>query len=229
MRGANFRQFGGYDSKGRLELRLHDPIHLWVGPDMSELHTSPRDPIFWVHHANVDRLWANWEVDHSDDGPEDLTQRLTGLGNVYTAGAVMHLDDPKLGYEYVQSATALVFAQKQLKNQTVAQELAMVPDDFSQAELRFEGLHPMGRLPAYLDVFINGASNHAGKLALFGFHTHSHEMSNELDLTLDITEALSHISKGTPVEVSVVLSHPAHPADEPLALGFNRITLAFPA
>ncbi len=23
---------------------------------------SPNDPIFWLHHANVDRLWANWRA-----------------------------------------------------------------------------------------------------------------------------------------------------------------------
>jgi hypothetical protein len=46
MAAANFRQFGGFNSKGRLELILHDTIHLWVGPDMAEIDTSPRDPIF---------------------------------------------------------------------------------------------------------------------------------------------------------------------------------------
>jgi tyrosinase len=23
---------------------------------------SPRDPIFWLHHCNIDRLWAEWNA-----------------------------------------------------------------------------------------------------------------------------------------------------------------------
>jgi len=55
------------------------------------------------------------------------------------------------------------------------------------------------------------------------------KMKNQLDLTMDITEALSHISKGTPLEVNIVLSNPARSPDEPLTLAFDRITVAFPA
>lgn len=29
---------------------------------------SPNDPIFWLHHANVDRLWALWQ-EHHTQGP----------------------------------------------------------------------------------------------------------------------------------------------------------------
>jgi tyrosinase len=37
----------------------HDPIHNLIGNSMASL-LSPTDPIFWVHHANVDRLWSAW-------------------------------------------------------------------------------------------------------------------------------------------------------------------------
>ena len=26
--------------------------------------TAPRDPAFWFHHAQVDRLWAQWQEAH---------------------------------------------------------------------------------------------------------------------------------------------------------------------
>jgi len=29
--------------------------------------TSPNDPIFFLHHANVDRLWAKWQINHPGD------------------------------------------------------------------------------------------------------------------------------------------------------------------
>lgn len=28
------------------------------------LPTSPNDPVFFLHHANVDRLWATWQAAH---------------------------------------------------------------------------------------------------------------------------------------------------------------------
>ncbi|MGK7958336.1 MAG: tyrosinase family protein [Crocosphaera sp.] len=31
---------------------------------MNSILSSPYDPIFWLHHANVDRLWASWQVEH---------------------------------------------------------------------------------------------------------------------------------------------------------------------
>ena len=39
---------------------VHGMVHGWVGGTMSNPHTSPADPIFWLHHANLDRLWWKW-------------------------------------------------------------------------------------------------------------------------------------------------------------------------
>jgi len=39
----------------------HNTVHNLVGGDMTS-GTSPNDPLFWMHHANVDRLWAAWEA-----------------------------------------------------------------------------------------------------------------------------------------------------------------------
>ncbi|MFN6560903.1 MAG: tyrosinase family protein [Nostoc sp. ChiSLP01] len=36
---------------------------------MSNVPGSPNDPIFWLHHANVDRLWAEWEEKHCSKKP----------------------------------------------------------------------------------------------------------------------------------------------------------------
>jgi tyrosinase len=39
----------------------HNPVHNIIGGVMASLQ-SPTDPIFWFHHANVDRLWSAWEL-----------------------------------------------------------------------------------------------------------------------------------------------------------------------
>jgi hypothetical protein len=47
---------------GAMEAFAHDLIHDAVGGDgdMGDPDTAARDPIFWLHHANVDRLWNRW-------------------------------------------------------------------------------------------------------------------------------------------------------------------------
>jgi tyrosinase len=38
----------------------HNPVHNIIGNVMADMQ-SPIDPIFWVHHANIDRLWLAWQ------------------------------------------------------------------------------------------------------------------------------------------------------------------------
>jgi Common central domain of tyrosinase/Polyphenol oxidase middle domain len=47
---------------GELELQPHNVVHVAVGGDgwMSDPSCAARDPIFWLHHANIDRLWQKW-------------------------------------------------------------------------------------------------------------------------------------------------------------------------
>ncbi len=47
--------------------QMHNRVHVWVGGDMYP-STSPNDPVFWLHHANVDRLWAKWQADNPTQG-----------------------------------------------------------------------------------------------------------------------------------------------------------------
>jgi tyrosinase len=46
---------------------MHNQVHNWVGGTMLN-GGSPNDPVFWLHHCNVDRLWARWQADHPDGG-----------------------------------------------------------------------------------------------------------------------------------------------------------------
>jgi tyrosinase len=55
----NFREF-----TAALE-GLHGGPHVWVGGTMAT-YVSPADPIFWLHHANIDRLWNLWPSSQSE-------------------------------------------------------------------------------------------------------------------------------------------------------------------
>jgi tyrosinase len=39
--------------------QLHNLVHIWTGGDMSP-PTSPNDPVFYLNHCNVDRIWERW-------------------------------------------------------------------------------------------------------------------------------------------------------------------------
>jgi len=67
MRAGNFASFGGdADSAGSLEAGPHGAIHMWSGTpdspyaDMGNLSVAARDPLFYAHHCNIDRLWAEF-------------------------------------------------------------------------------------------------------------------------------------------------------------------------
>ncbi|HWJ18443.1 MAG TPA: tyrosinase family protein, partial [Geobacterales bacterium] len=51
-----------------LESTLHDAIHSAVGlrEGMGSPEFAARDPIFWIHHANIDRLWESWRLPERD-------------------------------------------------------------------------------------------------------------------------------------------------------------------
>lgn len=45
---------------GALESKPHDLVHVDIGGAMGSPPTAALDPIFWLHHANIDRLWQVW-------------------------------------------------------------------------------------------------------------------------------------------------------------------------
>jgi tyrosinase len=47
------------------EYELHNLVHNYVGGTMGNM-TSPNDPVFWLHHSNVDRLWVDWLHRHPE-------------------------------------------------------------------------------------------------------------------------------------------------------------------
>jgi hypothetical protein len=53
--------------------QMHNGMHGWVGGQngqMSKPAWSPFDPFFYLHHCNIDRLWAMWQMDgHADEYP----------------------------------------------------------------------------------------------------------------------------------------------------------------
>ncbi|GKY97914.1 hypothetical protein MPSEU_000749400 [Mayamaea pseudoterrestris] len=93
----NYPTFGGgtVGFSNNLQGRPHAVVHNFVGGNMATFF-SPDDPLFMLHHATIDRIWALRQDYLNEDQvlAEDISD------NCYTAGRGIGLDDPlpfKLG------------------------------------------------------------------------------------------------------------------------------------
>lgn len=58
---GSFDDFGGTASgSGTPEGSPHGTVHGDVGGDMGFFSSAARDPVFYQHHATVDKLWSDW-------------------------------------------------------------------------------------------------------------------------------------------------------------------------
>ncbi|KAM5522687.1 hypothetical protein FOXYSP1_16578 [Fusarium oxysporum f. sp. phaseoli] len=62
----------------------HGAGHSGVGGVMEDIDASPGDPLFYLHHGFVDRLWWKWQS-------EDFGNRLYQLGGPSTQGGYEEL------------------------------------------------------------------------------------------------------------------------------------------
>jgi tyrosinase len=60
-----------YASFDVMEGNPHGSAHVRFGGFISSIPTAARDPLFFLLHANVDRLWAKWQWVHRRTSPGD--------------------------------------------------------------------------------------------------------------------------------------------------------------
>jgi tyrosinase len=95
---------------------IHDDIHGWTGGvnpapppnrgDMARVATAAFDPIFWSHHAMIDRVWYLWQLRHGINNipPEYLDLPL----RPFSLKVADVLNIRRLGYEYAVSEVSVV-------------------------------------------------------------------------------------------------------------------------
>lgn len=91
-----------------LENGPHGQVHMELGmvngsqEAMANIDISPADPIFWLHHAMIDKIWADWQTSHAGQNPA-----LAGNDAILdpwqpdTAAQMLSISDPALNYRYV--------------------------------------------------------------------------------------------------------------------------------
>jgi tyrosinase len=83
---------------------LHDGVHVWTGGTMGDIAVAAYDPLFWAHHAMIDRLWYLWQLRHPGAGvPHALLDRALAPFPMTVRDT---LDVTHLGYDYAASTAA---------------------------------------------------------------------------------------------------------------------------
>ena len=206
MNSANFAAFGGgIDSGGSLEFGPHGAIHMWAGTagdpyaDMGNLSLAAQDPLFYAHHCNIDRLWAEFvrlnPVAHANPtDPEFLTRSFQffdenkQLVNIKVQDV---LDPAALGFSYrpgVAKSRSKNPKWTRLKyDQTT--RLLQLPAPVAAIGGKRSVVVKDVQLPMMsgsYDVFVGDATaaNYVGYIGIIvGEHHHDHKCSLVLDAT----------------------------------------------
>lgn len=189
--GQPYRKGDGPEpGHGTLETMPHDSVHGWTGDqmqigkkDMGTLYAAGRDPVFYTHHANLDRLWEVWKSLGNED--IDDSDYLDSEFVFYNENAELvkvkvrdSLDTAKLGYVYEevenlwlnQTTNRLSYGVASLSESVTKCEAgkiitkacsAMVVRDKERAAQQgeetivIEGIESVLDSPAQFDVFVN--------------------------------------------------------------------------
>jgi len=152
----------GNKAVGALEDTPHGIVHVLIGsaavdedPDLSQMglmshpRTAALDPIFWLHHANIDRLWDVWLNRDADnvnptesrwvDGPPQHDRKFmfpTPSGSLKEVKVSQILSAEQLGYEYDDITDPLpdVKSIHSPKGAALGVEIMAEPSEFASNE-----------------------------------------------------------------------------------------------
>ncbi len=80
---------------------IHNSVHVWVGGSMGSVPTAPADPIFWMHHCNIDRLWWVWQKTPGNAGKNPILSGAAAVMDPWPNTEADTRDIVSLGYTYV--------------------------------------------------------------------------------------------------------------------------------
>ena len=198
----------GRGTSGNLEGNPHNLVHVYLGgsaPDgrtyglMSDPGLAGLDPIFYLHHANIDRMWAMWNANAANSNPT-AANWLNGPAAIGEREFVMPMPD----------GTAWVYTPKQMTDlsqldytydslpapapapiETVLAERLTRLGATAAAAAVMEGV----RVDAQKNVELVGASPEAVSLSSTGART---SVKLDRDVRRKVTESLAAATEAVP-------------------------------
>ena len=124
--------------------QMHNRVHVWVGGTMMPM-ASPEDPVFFLHHCFVDKLWADWQTLHpgSDYLPasgaapghnrNDAMEPWASQGETVTPASV--LDYRAMGYGYDTDPECIKRVVKEIKDSKEGKREKLEIKEFKERKL----------------------------------------------------------------------------------------------
>ncbi|MEZ2222673.1 tyrosinase family protein [Rhizobium sp. RCC_161_2] len=116
---------GGGGTQGILEATPHNQVHNNIGGYMPTA-SSPRDPIFFMHHANIDRIWATWNLRNSNS-TDPLWTNMPFNENFYNVDGSFW--SPKVSDLYVPEELGYTYGFRNYFKVATASAKALALDD----------------------------------------------------------------------------------------------------
>ncbi|WP_244817873.1 tyrosinase family protein [Caballeronia sp. Lep1P3] len=89
----------------------HDPVHDIIGGPMADIATAATDPLFYLHHCNIDRLWNAWSLRPTSKVPVASNSYWSGTftyARSLTMARSLTRTTAQLGYDYANDTTPAV-------------------------------------------------------------------------------------------------------------------------
>ncbi|KAJ2001139.1 hypothetical protein GGI02_000879 [Coemansia sp. RSA 2322] len=149
------------DLRAGIENSIHGAVHLGIGGDMDTMH-SPSDPVFFLHHVNIDRLYAQWQAVKPDsrtymyDGtgvnnaPVAITDFIRGTSTPVSAVMRLGYGDMCYTYDTIKAANGDASALVKRQSKCIARP--------NQATEQIKQLPPKV-LEKFYPSFANGAAS----------------------------------------------------------------------
>lgn len=94
----------------QLNSNLHGAVHVFTGDttNMGNVPTAANDPVFWMHHCNIDRIWSAWNAAGGKNPTSTNGKKWSDTKFVFVGGngarvevAISSVSDPStLPYRY---------------------------------------------------------------------------------------------------------------------------------
>lgn len=156
---------------GAVENIPHGPVHVWCGDntqpnleDMGNFYSAGRDPIFFAHHSNIDRMWSLWKT--LGGRRTDLTDPdwLNSSFLFYDENAQLVrvkvrdcLDEKRLGYVYQDVDVPWLNSKPTPRKSSLSRSVGRVVKSLGVANAADSKLTPKSDFPLVLDSVVKTA------------------------------------------------------------------------
>lgn len=207
----------------------HGSLHTWVRGSMGRADFAAYDPIFWAHHANVDRQWARWQRRHPDgDTTPDVQQMPLDPFGITVAEVLNHRASLNYDYDGLDGVQPFDLLHANDEGLFRMDSFRLPP---RRVFLRVHGL-TMSEESFNVDIFINQPDansdtpiydnpNFAGSFGIFGMghplihhgggghheghHTHDAATPAKTFRDIDITEVVGRVAaEGEAIQVKLI-------------------------